>query len=223
MVAEVLKASSELFINFTKAQAIGASHEVAWKRSEELHQLDVHCRWSSIVIDERSPKETIPVDPYGLKHLPTDIVRAGDRAPNAPGLVILSAAKEAGIPLQTTSLFDVFKVSHHTVLIFSDESDKAERVTAALKMYPAELLQVVFIHATAAGTDSSPSDTAYLGVLDRDGHAHEGYQVQTGRFTLVIVRPDGIVGGIVFGGGGVRRYFDCVFSALRDPKIRGLL
>lgn len=222
MVAEVLKVSSELFLGFMRSQASPASQEAVWQRSEELRQLNVNCRWSSIVVDERSPKETTPVDPYGRNRSPTDIVRAGERAPNAPGLVMLPTAEGAGTAQQTTSLFDIFKVSRHTVLIFSDETDKDERIVAVLKAYPAELLQIVFIHAEAAG-GASASDAAHLSVLDRDGHAHAGYHVQKSNLTVIIVRPDGVVGGIIFSGGGAKRYFDGVFSAMGKPQVRGSL
>ena len=222
MVAEVLKLSSELFLSFMKSQASPASQEAVWQRSEELRQLNVNCRWSSIVVDERSPKETTPVDPYGRNRSPTDIVRAGERAPNAPGLVTLPTTEGAGTTQRTTSLFDIFKVSRHTVLVFSDGTDKDERIVAVLKAYPAELLQIVLIHAGAANGVSA-SNAAYLSVFDRDGHAHAGYQVQRGSFTVIIVRPDGVVGGIVYSGGGAKRYFDVVFSAMGKLQIRGAL
>lgn len=222
VVAEVLRLSSELFINFLRSQATPASQAEVWRRGDELRQLDVHCRWSSIVVDERSPKETSPVDPYGRRHLSTDIVRAGERAPDAPGLVVLSAGEGAGETQRTTtSLFDIFGIAHHTVLIFSDGTDKDGRVMAVLKAYPAELLRVVVIHAETAGA-AFTSPVAHMRLLDRDGHAHEEYQVPKGRFTVVIVRPDGIIGGIVFGEGGVKHYFGGIFNALR-LQIRGML
>lgn len=223
VVAEMLKLSSQLFVEFLKAKAVPADREAAWQRGDELRQLDVHYRWSPIVVDERSPKETAPVDPYGRKHLPTDIVRAGERAPDAPDLVVHSAVGGVDTAQQTTeALFNVFGVSHHTVLIFSDGTDKVGRVVSALKAYPAGLLRVVLIRADTS-VASLPSDAVYLSVLDHEGYAHEGYQVPKGGFTVIIVRPDGIVGGVVLGADGVKRYFDGVFSALAKVPIRGLL
>ena len=213
VVAEMLKMSSELFVNFVKAKAIPADREAAWQRGEALRQLNVHCRWSPIVLDERSPKDIAPVDPYGRQHSPADIVRAGERAPDAPGLDVLLAAEDATASQQTTSLFNIFKVSHHTVLIFADGTDKVAGVTSALKAYPAELLRIVFICTNVSDSYASPG-IGFLSVYDRDGHAHEGYHVQKGNLTVVIVRPDGIIGGIVFGEDGVKRYFDKVLGTM---------
>lgn len=120
VIAEMLKKSSGLFNNSARSEATGADKQSSWRRGGELHQFGVHCRWSSIVLDERTPKEDEPVDPYGRNHSPTDVVRAGERAPDAPGLAILGAATP-----ETTTLFKLFDVSRHTVLIFSDGTDTA--------------------------------------------------------------------------------------------------
>ena len=63
--------------------AIRKGGEEGWKRGGELMQLGVNCCWSSIVVDERTPKPEGPeeVNPYG--DVSDTSLRAGDRAPDA--------------------------------------------------------------------------------------------------------------------------------------------
>ena len=160
------------------------------------------------MLDERTPKEDEPVDPYGRNHSPTDVVRAGERAPEAPGLAVLGAATP-----ETTTLFKLFEVSRHTVLIFSDGTDKADAVVSALKAYPQDLVRTVLVRTEGTSSPSGASK-ADVTVVDKEGYAHEGYQVQKDEFLVVIVRPDGAVGAIVRGPDGAKRYFGKVFSVL---------
>lgn len=208
----MLKKSSGLFNNFAQSKATGADRQAAWRRGGELHQFGVHCRWSSIVVDERSPKEATPTDPYGRTRSPTDIVRAGERAPDAPGLLVLGVEANAA---PRTTLFDLFGISYHTVLIFGDGSNKTDAVLSALRAYPAELLRTVLIHADASDARLG-HPKADVTVVDEDGHAHEGYQVQKEEFLVFIVRPDGAVGAIVRGTDGIRRYCGGVFSTIAE-------
>lgn len=215
IIAEMLKLSSMLFNNFVQAKAGGTERQNAWKRGGDLHQFGVNYRWSPIVLDERTPKEDKPVDPYASSGSPTGIVRAGERAPDAPGLVILAAKGGFNAAHPTTSLFSLFGASHHTVVIFGDGTVQVQvqEVIAALLAYPKDLLKTVLVHSDASAPLSAP-DGIDWSVLDRDGHAREGYQVQKDEFLVVIVRPDGSVGGIVRGANGARRYLDGIFSVV---------
>ena len=182
------------------------SEEEGFRRSGALMQLGVNCRWSSIVVDERTPKpqSASDCDPYGDG---TDgTLRAGDRAPQAPGLVPGDGAGE-------TSLFDVIGPDHHTVLLFNVPANEAERVIGAVKKYPAGLVKTVAIasQGTSAPQVAGAPDVA---VVDKAGHAFSGYQVSPEKPTIVIVRPDGVVGGIVYGLEGLGKYFGGVFSAI---------
>ena len=145
IIAEMLKLSSTLFNNFVQAKSGGKDRENAWKRGGDLHQFGVNYRWSPIVLDERTQKEDKPVDPYGHTRSPAGIVRAGERAPDASGLVILAAKGGFNPAHPTTSLFKLFDASHHTVLLFSDGSNKVSQVVAALQAYPTDLLKTVLV------------------------------------------------------------------------------
>lgn len=50
-------------------------------------------------------------------------------------------------------------------------------------------------------------------MVDSEGHALAKYIVSPDKPTIIIVRPDGVVGGIVHGIDGVRKYFGTVFDA----------
>lgn len=143
-------------------------------------------------------------------------VRAGDRAPDAPG----KAAD--GTPVR---LFDLFAGPHATLLAFGP---RAARATALLAGRPG--LRAV---AVLDPGDPAPADAAAAGgegrarpyaFLDAEGHARRGYGLagddlagdggaagddgqggQEGRAAqdvLLLVRPDGYVGLALDAGGG---------------------
>lgn len=56
-------------------------------------------------------------------------------------------------------------------------------------------------------------EVADVMLLDVSGHAYGNYACDKARLTVIIVRPDGVIGGIVFSLGGVLAYFRRVFSA----------
>jgi len=90
------------------------SIESAMERGRLLYMLGVNYRTSPIAVDEFAAAAGIaPVPPYTLDK--SDELVAGDRAPDAPGLV-------EGIESATVTLFgDVFGPTHHTVLVFAPD------------------------------------------------------------------------------------------------------
>lgn len=207
----MLKKSTKLFDEAQNVKADGTNLEQAWHRGGELHMLGVNYRWSSIVLDKRTPKETAPVDPYGVTctDMNVNTVRAGERAPDAPGLVRLDSVHSAQA---TTSLLDIFRPSYHTVLIFSDGTDKAGRMVSTMKAYPAGLLRTVLIHSDSTTALSNNVEVDF-NVVDRDGHAHDGYQVAKDEFITFIVRPDSVVGGVVSRIHEAKQYFDGILGS----------
>ncbi|KZT68269.1 hypothetical protein DAEQUDRAFT_728082 [Daedalea quercina L-15889] len=202
VIAAMLQKSTRLF------DAMRKSKEEGWKRGGDLRQLGVNCRWSSIVVDERTPKpeDSESVNPYGSG---TDgDLRAGDRAPDAPGLVPVHGG-------ETMSLFGIFHPYHHTVLLFNLPTQETERVVDAAKKYPANTIKAVSI--LPQGTpDSEAVRQTDLVLVDGEGHAFAAYQVSPQKATIIIVRPDGVTGGIVYGSDGLEKYFRVVFSAVGD-------
>ncbi|KAH9944589.1 monooxygenase [Amylocystis lapponica] len=178
----------------------------AWDRGGVLKQLGVNCRWSSIVVDERSARgdpDELMANAYGGGG---GILCAGDRAPDAPGLV----DAEGG----TTSFFRLFGATHHTVVFFAADVHRVAELLGALAECPPKSIRAVLVlpqgHPGVSAETVHGVDTV---VTDRDGHAYAGYAVSKESVVAMVVRPDGIVGGIVLGVAGLRRYFGGVFGA----------
>ena len=205
VIAEMLQKSTLLI----KSLATPGSEDAGWKRGGDLRQLGVNYRWSSIVVDERTPKpdSAANVNPYGDGV--DGSLRAGDRAPQAPGLVLVDGGANE------TSLFDVFRPSYHTVLLFNTPTEVTEHVLAKAKKYTASLVKtvVVFPQGTSSPQAVGQPD---LAVVDKDGHAFTAYQVSPEKPTIVIVRPDGVVGGIAYGLDGFMKYFEGVFTVVGE-------
>jgi 2-polyprenyl-6-methoxyphenol hydroxylase-like FAD-dependent oxidoreductase len=100
-------------------------------------------------------------------------IRAGDRAPDA-------LCTRAGSDEQVR-LFDVFRGTHFTLLVFGDQ--------------PAPQLPVAYDSSLRAYTVARPDMTIKNSdhtLLDSDGQAHRAYGVTDN--TLILVRPDGYIG-----------------------------
>ncbi|RDB23743.1 Pentachlorophenol 4-monooxygenase [Hypsizygus marmoreus] len=203
-------------------------HSEGWESSGELLQLGVNCRWSSIVIDERKQAELAEdadfadfdfgdesdeekpdeekIDSYGMRA--GSVLRAGDRAPDAPGLIPRMTGSKPSIT--TRHLFQLFGSSYHTVLIFTPALAQCLPILKALAIYPQGTIRSAVI--VPPGRPVPPQSAGADFVLeDRDGHAHEGYGINE-KWGVVIVRPDGVVGAIVGGASGVREYFTRIFG-----------
>jgi hypothetical protein len=169
-----------------------------WTRGFVLKQLGVNYRGSPMVIDERTSGE-VGGNPYSNDD---GRVCAGDRAPDAPGLI--------GISGEPTRLFNMFKPWLHTVLIFGD--GLAPSVLRTLGRYPDKTIQVFSI--AVQGTPlAAPLNAGTVTILeDQHHHAYTGYAVDKGCDTVIVVRPDGVIGAIVFGVKGLEQYFDGIFG-----------
>ena len=203
VIAAMLQKSTVLYNAMEKSELVG------FKRGGELQQLGVNYRWSSIVVDERTPKpkSADEVNPYGAGS--DGSLRAGDRAPQAPGLITVNA------DVAETSLFDIFGPDHHTILLFNTPADETERVISAVKKYPAGIVKTVAIFPRDVEGPSIAGQPD-IAVTDKEGYAFSAYQVSPERPTIIIVRPDGVVGGIVYGLDGIKTYFGGVFDAVKD-------
>jgi len=220
VIATMLNFTTKIFASKVDAAKSGPSvsgseEKQEWRPAgDALKQLGVNCRWSSIVIDERAPVEVDAngekrIDAYGMQR--GDIVRAGDRAPDAPGLVDLKGG--TATTAESTSLFKVFTPTKHTVLLFSTDTDQIAALLSASRTYPADVIRTVII-CPPGSVDASAVEGADLMLADRDGHAYAGYNVARVDTAVVIVRPDGLIGGIVKGADGLKKYFGVVFDAV---------
>lgn len=193
VIADMLAFTSKLAeAQFNKA---GAKEE-AFRRPVAAHQLGVHCRWSYLVLDEvhgdwdETGRDGAYDDDFGkMREL-----HAGDRAPDAPGLVRLGGEGTE------CRLFDIFSPVRHTVLVF--DSDLVSAVPAR-----EDAKSVVLLPKDKAAEINIDGLEVYQ---DLEGHARNAYGISCG---VVIVRPDGVVGGIVKGIEGLTKYFDQLYTA----------
>ncbi|KAJ3875557.1 monooxygenase, partial [Lentinula edodes] len=186
--------------------------ESKWKRGTEFKQLGVNYRGSSILIDETADltKDLIRSDSYSLAS--DGVIHAGDRAPQAPDLEDLRTNRTL------TSLFDIFGPDHHTVLIFSSVRSKGEEITSGLSGYSKGLFKTVLILPAFSESESIASVKQSSGfdlvLRDGGGHAYKGYPTLPGPCTVIVVRPDGVIGAVVRGIDGLLQYVNGVLVAL---------
>jgi FAD binding domain len=191
-----------------------------------LLQLGVNYRWSPIVLDERKALEVqkaaaeealyreygysaedIAKDCYGTES--DGRLRAGDRAPDSSEL--LPPNPTGLFTVKSFRLFKILSVSHHTALIFASLVDPG-RVLQELARYPRDLVKsVVILKAGAASATSHAASADYI-LEDTRDYAHRTYL--TNACGLVMVRPDGIIGGILHDHHSIHRYFRSVLSPL---------
>ncbi len=170
-------------------------------RSQSLRMMEINYRWSPAVYDVRG---TLGLDDDEMKArayegYPGGDVRAGDRAPSAAGLVNATGVE--------TTLFDIFKPSHHTVLVFTPSTEKAESVVAALRAFPAGTVKTVVLGRHAVPEVHEGTEAYH----DTTGCASRAYHVDEVAVTTVVVRPDGYVGAFVHDAEGLHKYFSKVF------------
>lgn len=211
VIAQMLNISTALSDRARQSQHNDKS---AWDRGGPLSQLGVNYRGCSFLVDERKAGENdghkdVKVDSYTID----GFVRAGDRAPDAPGLSGRSGPSR---------LFDIFKPYRHTVLLFAtgQDVDKIKSVIQLLKRNPSGTALSVVLYPKGAAYGNNLSDVGADMVLeDQNGHAFEGYGVlkdtSNGEgLTVVAVRPDGLIGAIAYGLEGIDKYFKIIFAGV---------
>src|SRR5713226_4262354 len=100
-------------------------------------------------------------------------IRAGDRAPDAA-----CVRAESG---EQVRLFDLFRGTHFTLLVFGDQ--------------PVPQLPAVYDSSLHTYTIAPPDSTVALAeqtLVDSDGQAHRAYGISGN--ALILVRPDGYIG-----------------------------
>ncbi|KAL1672846.1 FAD binding domain-containing protein [Schizophyllum commune] len=173
----------------------GNNKDEGWRRGGALFMLGVHCRWSPLVVDER--REPPEVDERESAYVGAKGVCAGDRAPDAP--------VEGGVG----HLFDLFKPTHHVVLVFSKDAARVDAVVDTVAGLPKGLAEVTAVLPKEGAADGTTKATHTL--MDKDGHAYKAYEVSSDP-TIVVVRPDGVIGAIVKSAASVENYFRYILT-----------
>ena len=176
-------------------------------RNRALALLEVNYRFSPLALDIRGDEGRTEDEMRSLAYVgygPEGGVWAGDRAPEAPGLVDADGHE--------TSLFRIFKPQVHTIMVFTlsngVEDENAVAVVKAAQTYPSDTVQVMIL-----GRAGVPAETGTAGRYhDRDGHAFGAYRIEDGAPKVIVIRPDGYVGAFVRNAEGVQEYFTRVYS-----------
>ncbi|KAF9499613.1 hypothetical protein BDN71DRAFT_1441757 [Pleurotus eryngii] len=202
-----------------------------WKEDEKrpgsLLQLGVNYRWSSVTVDEQEQQLTKPITSKCLNDLPETPTRhdsygrgfdgclkAGDRAPDAPVLRGIRHTRGEAQKSINTRLFQVFDPTKHTVLLFTRPGETIASyapVVEALKAYPAELVRIAALYRSGVPSPIPTLEGIEYFLEDMSGFARDAYDARGG-CNVIVVRPDGVVGAVVNGVPGLKRYFDGIFS-----------
>ncbi|KAF7366420.1 FAD-binding-3 domain-containing protein [Mycena sanguinolenta] len=194
VIAQMLELTTSLYRKLFQDR----KNDEAWARGGDLRMLGVNYCGSSIVQEDNVMREA-SADPYSKSSIGR--VQAAYRAPDAPGLV------RAGSEDAPTRLFGIFSVDVHTVLLFGgDETTRAE----VLGRLPEHAVRVVVL--LPQGHTAANSAGSALILEDRAGHAYAGYGLRGDVLTVVIVRPDGVVGAVAAGVEGVEQYFQKILA-----------
>jgi 2-polyprenyl-6-methoxyphenol hydroxylase-like FAD-dependent oxidoreductase len=171
-------------------------------RSPILSMLGINCRFSNIVLDEFAIPGK-PIKAYGV--LDEANLEAGDRAPDAPNMIQVGGGES-----DVKTLFGLYRPWYHTVLVFAPSHADAASILDALEAYDGSIVRSVVILPSSASVTSVAS-TADLVLVDQEGHAYSAYLVEAGQTKVFVIRPDGVVGAIVHGAEGVKKYFSGIF------------
>ncbi|KAG1862631.1 FAD binding domain-containing protein [Suillus subluteus] len=196
VISEMLERTTTILNQVMKTGNITSS------RSPILFMLGINCRFSDIVLDEFAIPGK-PIDAYGI--LDEGCVEAGDRAPDAPSILHVG---RGGSDVKT--LFSLYRPSYHTVLVFVPSLAGATPILGALEAYDKSVVRsaVVLPSSTIDVTVASPAD---LILVDQDGHAYSAYLMEADQTKVFVIRPDGVIGAIVHGVEGVKKYFSGIF------------
>ncbi|KAF8178163.1 FAD binding domain-containing protein [Mycena galopus ATCC 62051] len=199
VIAQMLNVTTTLYNKtFHKtSDADSTDPDEEWARGGDIHMLGVNYSGSSIVQEDGVPV-VAGANAYSRG---SERVQAAYRAPDAPGLV------RAGSQDAPTTLFSIFSSTAHTVLIFGGEETSCADV---LRRLPQEVVRAVQL--LPRGQTASGAATSALVLEDRAGHAYAVYRLPVDALTVVVVRPDGVVGAVAPGVEGVERYFKKLLS-----------
>jgi len=175
-------------------------------RNAALELYGVNYRFSDIVMEGRSPnptdKDRALAQAYAGYEGKGDL-QAGDRAPEAPGLLTSQGAE--------TSVFKLLTHTKHSVFVFAPVEDGSS-IVAEVGKYPADAIQTFVVLPSTAHSAVDVVVPVGQVLVDKLGHAHESYLVSAGVPTVVIIRPDGFIGAIIKDDAGVAKYFAKIFS-----------
>ena len=213
----MLNKTTELLNHMSSQKKGGEASENKLRKA--MTQLGVNYRGSSIVYNEGAERDPATLGSGYNKESET-AAQPGDRAPEAPGLVVRNTSAQAA----TLSLFDILTPSVHSVLIFagngtgSSNLDALHTLSGVIARQPEGAVRGVLIVSpeSQGATAGAQANGLFEQVLvDRDGHAHAGYHVPVNgeKVTVVVIRPDGFIGARAHSATGIEQYFGRIFAS----------
>ncbi|KAG2339393.1 hypothetical protein BDR05DRAFT_1003356 [Suillus weaverae] len=173
--------------------------DVTTPRNPIVLMLGINYRFSNIVLDEFATPGK-PINAYGV--LDEGHLEAGDRAPDAPHMLQVGGGES-----DVKTLFGLYRPWYHTVLVFAPSHADATPILGALEAYDTSIVRSAVVLPSSASA-TSPAD---LVLVDQEGHAYSAYLVEAGQTKVFVIRPDGVIGAIIHGAEGVKKYFSRIF------------
>ncbi|OJA16660.1 hypothetical protein AZE42_09261 [Rhizopogon vesiculosus] len=200
IISDMLKVTTSIM-----SHALKTGGMERWNNSA-LCMLGIHCRFSDIVLDEFvTPVEGKPINPY--RALDDTELEAGDRAPEAPKMLHVYPGKS-----DVMTLFNLYRPWYHTILVFAPTPASATPILAALERYKTVVQSGVILPSSAPVTPFTSAANFVL--VDQEGHAYSAYLVEASQTKVFVVRPDGVIGAIVHGAEGVKKYFSRILREM---------
>ncbi|KAG0704757.1 FAD binding domain-containing protein [Suillus ampliporus] len=178
------------------------------QRSPTLFMLGINCRFSNIVLDEfATPIEWKFINAYGV--LDEGHLEAGDRAPDASNVLQMGRGES-----DVKTLFALYRPWYHTVLVFAPSLADANPIMGALEACDKSVVFKAVVLPSSTPVTPIASPCADVVLVDQEGYAYSAYLVEANQTKVFVIRPDGVVGAIVHGAEGVKRYFSKIFFDL---------
>lgn len=170
----------------------------------DMTQLGVNYRGSPIVFEEGADLTVIKYTAYSKDSITAAL--PGDRAPEVPHLTDIANVDNAPI-----NLYSILSAARHSVFIFGDgySDDTLDALSEVIRRQPESTTYTVLL-LRSQGSSSGLHSKFDKTLIDSKGHAYAGYNVNG--TCVVIVRPDGVIGGRVCGAAGVEQYFKGIFG-----------
>ncbi|KAJ7080586.1 FAD binding domain-containing protein [Mycena belliarum] len=197
VIAQMLQLTTALHEKTAAQVAAGAVEGDAWQRGGALGMLGVNARGAIVLGAGAGAGANTGAGAYDAA---AGGVQGGYRAPDAPGLA--GAAPR---------LFALFGPAAHTALVFGGDAAAHAAVAGALEAWPHGTVRAVLVRKAGAAAEETPFGEV---VEDRAGHAYAEYVpgAAEGALTVVVVRPDGVVGAVIPDVEDIARYGSLIFG-----------
>ncbi|KAG2125946.1 FAD binding domain-containing protein [Suillus clintonianus] len=200
VISEMLEMTSAILKQALTSKTGGSTI----RRNPILFMLGINCRFSTIVLDEFvTPIEGRPINAYGV--LDEGHLEAGDRAPDAPDVLQVGHGVS-----DVKTLFDLYRPWYHTVLVFAPDLADAIPILGALEAYNKSVVRSAVVLPSLTSVTHVASSADFI-LVDQEGYAYSAYLMEAGQTKVFVIRPDGVIGAIVHGAEGMKKYFSGIF------------